>query len=265
MYPASVVTPELVVRLRHCVRNTRTLIMKSFRSPMGYETKSDGSLVTSVDKALHNSLSHELGNLIPGCVVLSEEAVSHEMMAQGVQWIIDPLDGTSNFVHGVAYFCVSVALMVDGVCLYGAVYDPCADELFDALCGQGLYHNGVRVSTSALSKTGGLVSIGIAYFDQKRRENLLSALAGKYSFRYTGSMALDLAYVAMRRLRGCCFEGIQLWDGVAGALLVQEAGGLYATTHEKKSLFRDTLIDSCVAGDYDTYIVLHYAIAVRNH
>lgn len=259
------ITPELIADIRRCVRNVKPIILGAFRQPMTYAKKADGSLVTPVDHGVNQYLSHNLCVLIPHATVLSEESSDHRRCQQGVQWIIDPLDGTSNFVHGIAYFCVTVALVIDGTCVYGAVYDPYSDELFDALLGQGLCCNGIRVMRGDAESSGGLVSVGLAYFDPKVSNALLSAASGKYSVRYTGSMGLDLAYVAAGRLRGCCFQGVQIWDGLAGALLIQEAGGLYVTTHKNEPLFRDALIDSCVAGDYDTYALLHSAVAVRNN
>lgn len=144
-------------------------------------------------------------------------------------WIIDPLDGTVNFSHGVPHFSVSIALCQDGALSCGVIYDPLRDEMFTAAAGQGAYLNGrpIRVSKRATleeSVAGGGFSKSIRSIDVGK-EYFLVMVRRLQKLRITGSAALDLAYVACGRFEAYIERFIFLWDIAAGTLLVREAGG----------------------------------------
>lgn len=146
------------------------------------------------------------------------------------RWIVDPIDGTTNFAHGLALFCTAVALEVEGRVTVAAVYDPMADELYTAERGQGTRLNGHRVRvTSADVLLDSLLVTGFPYTPGTRREEQLALFARflheARAVRRLGSAALDLCWVAAGRFDAFWEQGLQAWDVAAGALLVEEAGG----------------------------------------
>jgi myo-inositol-1(or 4)-monophosphatase len=200
-----------------------------FRRPLSIEKKGPIDLVTAADLAVERSFRELIAARFPTHVVLGEEAPAPEASSR-FRWIIDPVDGTTNFAHGLALFCVSIALEVKGVVEIGVVYDPMADELFTAERGQGARLNGHRIHvTTETSLIDALLCTGFPYAsgDQRQQEvSLFSAfLAEARAVRRLGSAALDLSYVAAGRLDGFWEERLHAWDIAAGALIVTEAGG----------------------------------------
>jgi myo-inositol-1(or 4)-monophosphatase len=148
-----------------------------------------------------------------------------------VQWIIDPVDGTTNFAHGVALFSVSIALRIDGVLQAAVVYDPMAEELFTAERGLGARLNGQPIGvTRTPDLVDSVVCTGFPYTvreERRRQVDVFSAFLDEArAVRRLGSAALDLAYVAAGRFDGFWEERLHPWDMAAGALLVEEAGGM---------------------------------------
>ena len=146
-------------------------------------------------------------------------------------WIIDPLDGTSNYLHGLPHFAVSIAQQVDGRTEHAVVYDPIRDELFTASRGSGAYLNNKRIRVSARNGLDG--AILATAFPFRRRDRLQayarvfqSVFAKVEDFRRAGTASLDLAWVAAGRMDGYFEVGLKAWDVAAGALLVREAGGV---------------------------------------
>lgn len=148
----------------------------------------------------------------------------------GVTWVVDPLDGTNNFAHGVPIFCVTLAALVDGRPVAGATFDPLRDELFAAARGEGATLNGrpLRVSTAGTLDES-LVVTGFPYDKSSNPDNNLAEVVAVVphvrGFRRTGSAALDLAWVAAGRFEAYWERGTQAWDVATGVLLVEEAGG----------------------------------------
>jgi len=145
-------------------------------------------------------------------------------------WVIDPLDGTSNYLHGFAHWCVSIALCENGEPVHAVVFDPLHNELFTASRGSGAHLNGHRIRVSERrGLTGSLIATGFSPRERKRAAAQLDCikplLCEAEDLRCTGSSALDLAHVACGRLDGCFEAGVQPWDMAAGVLLVREAGG----------------------------------------
>ncbi len=192
------------------------------------QTKSRNDFVSEVDRSAEQAIIQELRARFPDHAILAEESG-----AQGsgdYQWVIDPLDGTTNYLHGFPQFSVSIALRHRGQLDCGVVYDPLREELFTAARGEGAQLNDRRLRVSRRpSLDGALIGTGFPFRDQRHIDAYLDmfkdmtlATAG---LRRPGSAALDLAYVAAGRTDGFWELGLSEWDFAAGALLVTEAGG----------------------------------------
>ncbi len=198
------------------------------RHTIGY--KGDINLVTEADRLSEALIIDRISRTFPGHDVLAEES-SETRNGSGFRWIIDPLDGTTNYAHGYPIFCVSIALEVAGERVLGVVYNPMLDEMFVAEKGRGAFLNGrpIRVSATAeMSKC--LLATGFPYDIRCSTDNnldLFAALAVQVqAIRRAGSAALDLAYVAAGRFDGFWELKLHPWDTAAGCLLVEEAGGV---------------------------------------
>lgn len=213
----------------HAAREAGPILKKKFRTQIHKELKSEKNLVTEADKASEECIISILQNACPDCTILAEE--SPEMKGtSGMKWIIDPLDGTTNFAHGLGTFSISIGLEVEGDLTVGVVYDPIRDEMFTARKGCGAFMNGepIRVSETQLLGDALLVT-GIPYSVLTLEENNLDLFAAfcfeGQSVRRLGSAALDFCYVAAGFMDGYWELGLQPWDMAAGTLIVQEAGG----------------------------------------
>jgi myo-inositol-1(or 4)-monophosphatase len=197
--------------------------------------KAGNDFVTEVDRAAEREIIMHIRKSYPDHLILAEESgISGDATrSAGFQWIIDPLDGTTNFVRGIPHFAVSIACLRDGRLEHAVVLDPIRREEFSATRGNGAQLNGrrIRVSTRASLKES-VLGTGIPFRDPSIRQldaylETLRNFAGQSAgIRRAGAAALDLAYVAAGRLDGFWESGLQSWDVAAGALLVQEAGGL---------------------------------------
>ena len=192
--------------------------------------KGEINLVTEADLLSETLIVERIRRSFPGHDILTEES-PETTNGSRFRWIIDPLDGTTNYSHGYPIFCVSIALQVEGEILLGAVYNPMLMELFMAEKGEGATLNGSRLSvsrTADLSK--GLLATGFPYDlreDRNNNMNYFRALAmSTQAVRRAGSAALDLAYVAAGRFDGFWELKLMPWDTAAGWLLVTEAGGV---------------------------------------
>lgn len=202
---------------------------RHFRSPFDIKKKGAIDLVTEIDIAVEREFRATIAARFPGHDVLGEEAGSTNPNASH-RWIIDPIDGTTNYVHGLALFCVSIALEIDGVLSVGVVYDPMADELFTAERGEGARLNGQRIHVTKTADLGdALLCTGFPYSVREKPGHLIYGFAEfmrqSRAVRRLGSAALDLCYTAAGRFDAFYEESLQSWDIAAGALLVEEAGG----------------------------------------
>ncbi len=184
-------------------------------------------LVTEVDLACEAAIRAILTEGAPGVPVLGEEEGGADVPTR---WVVDPLDGTTNFVHGFPYWCVSVALEVDGRGEVAAVYDPSRDELFTAQRGRGAWLDGEPMRVSACEGiANALVGTGFPYDRQERAHVYLAEVEAvmrrSQGIRRAGAAALDLANVAAGRLDAFWEHKLRPWDVAAGRLLVEEAGG----------------------------------------
>lgn len=198
-----------------------------YRSSFGVRNKGAVDLVTEVDLACEEVIREVLSRRAPGTAVLGEEG---GLSGHGEnRWVVDPLDGTTNYAHGYPIFCVSVAWEEGGAVRCGAVYDPLREELFTAETGRGATCNGAPVRVSAVTALDrSVLATGFPYDRLTRPRNYAEFQAltqATQGVRRSGSAALDLAYVACGRLDGFWEPGLKPWDLAAGCLLVLEAGG----------------------------------------
>ncbi len=194
------------------------------------EQKGRNDFVSDADRNAERAVIDTILKHYPDHEILAEESG-----AQGeseFQWIIDPLDGTTNFLHGLPVFCVSVALSVKGRVEHGVVYDPLRDEIFSASRGDGAQLNGRRIRVSGAARLDrALLGTGFPYRDSNKAlrpylNMFRRAIESSAGVRRPGSAALDLAYVASGRYDAFWETGLAKWDIAAGGLIVREAGGI---------------------------------------
>ncbi|MCE7994103.1 MAG: inositol monophosphatase [Roseivirga sp.] len=197
-------------------------------SKIEYKGKND--LVSYVDKMAEKMLVQGLGNILPGSGFIAEEGTSNKR-SDIYNWIIDPLDGTTNFTHGIPVFAISIALMKRGQLALGVVYEINRDECFHAISGGGAFLNHMPIQVSpvkTLEKS--LLATGFPYYNFEQMRPYLSIInelmQTTHGLRRMGSAAVDLAYTACGRFEGFFEYNLNAWDVAAGALIVQEAGGL---------------------------------------
>lgn len=194
------------------------------------ETKSLNSLVSYVDKEAENQLVEGLTELLPESVFLTEEDTVENADGEW-QWIIDPLDGTTNFLHQIPVFCISVALRYQEELVLGIIHEVNRQESFYGWKGGGVFLNQAPVCVRANEQLAdALLATGFPYYDYERTDAYLACLKhfiqNTRGIRRLGAAAVDLAYVACGRFDGFYEYSLQPWDIAAGAFLVQEAGGI---------------------------------------
>jgi myo-inositol-1(or 4)-monophosphatase len=191
--------------------------------------KGEIDLVTEVDKGCEDKIHKIISREFPEHDFLMEESGSSNKPSE-FKWIIDPLDGTTNYAHGYPCFCVSIGLEYRGKVIVGVVYEPIMDQLFTAVRGEGAFRNRkkIKVSKTPILKRGMLVT-GFSYDLQKRTkdniENFSKFIMNAQAVRRDGAAAIDLCYVACGRFDGFWELDLQPWDTAAGSLVLQEAGG----------------------------------------
>jgi myo-inositol-1(or 4)-monophosphatase len=194
------------------------------------EVKSENNLVTYVDKESERRFVEGLRTLLPEAGFVAEEGTG-ERNSQGLNWVIDPLDGTTNFVHGMPVWCTSIGLCDGIVPILGVIYDPNTDECFSAYRGGGAFLNERSIRVSAINSVQqSLLATGFPYDDFGREEEYVrlfrKLMRDTRGLRRLGSAALDMAWTACGRVEGFYEYGLNPWDVAAGAIIVQEAGGV---------------------------------------
>jgi myo-inositol-1(or 4)-monophosphatase len=193
------------------------------------QEKGPSDLVTEADLASQQAIRTILAAEFPGHYLMSEEGTTEPRFDFDYCWVVDPLDGTTNYVHQVPHYAVSVALVERGQVCAGVVYDPLADECFAAARGRGAWLNGRPIHTSRVEQLSqALVAASFAAstaFPSREVDQFVAALQHCQAVRRTGSAALNLCYVACGRFDAFWAESTKAWDIAAGALLVEEAGG----------------------------------------
>ena len=222
--------PTLNIAVR-AARSAGNVIIRNLGKldSLAVHSKNRNDFVTEVDQQAEQEIIGILRKAFPGHGILAEESGLRE--GDDFQWIIDPLDGTTNFLHGFPQFAVSIALSHKGRMEQGVVYDPMRQELFTATRGAGAMMNDRRLRvTKRDSLEGALLGTGFPFKSQQHLDAYLDMFRALFprtaGIRRPGAAALDLAYVAAGRLDGFWELGLSIWDMAAGVLLIQEAGGL---------------------------------------
>jgi len=230
-------------------------------------TKSLNSLVSKADQESEQYIIRQVSALIPGAVFLAEESSEQIDYSRGYAWIIDPLDGTTNYLHHFPYFAVSIALAYDGDIVAGVVYDPVKDEVFHAVKGQGAYVNRDPIKTSERPELSqSLIATGFPYSDfsfQEKYLKLFTSLMRKTrGIRRPGAASLDLAYTAAGIFDGFFEAGLQPWDVAAASIIVREAGGMVSDfgggngfMEKKEIIAANTLIYTSFLEEVKTYFI----------
>lgn len=195
------------------------------------ETKRRNDFVTEVDRASENAIIEVLREAYPNHAILAEESGASKGSQGDYVWIIDPLDGTTNFIHGMPHYCISIGLQHKGVMQQGVIFDPIKNELFTATRGAGAYLNDKRIRVSSRDKMAdALIGTGFPFRDTSFLDRYMAIFQAMTmnctGIRRPGAAALDLAYVAAGRFDAFWEIGLAPWDVAAGSLLVLEAGGL---------------------------------------
>ena len=213
-------------------RRAGSIINRAALDGGGLEVRSKraNDFVTKVDHASEAAILDIVRKAYPDHAVLAEESGAAAGTAE-YEWIIDPLDGTTNFIHGFPQYCVSIAVRHRGALAHGVVYDPVKNDLFTASRGRGAFLNDRRIRVSkCLRLNDALVGTGVPFREVDRvdlySEQLKRIMKTAAGVRRPGAAALDLAYVACGRLDAFWELGLSPWDMAAGALLILEAGGL---------------------------------------
>lgn len=193
------------------------------------ELKGKSDLVSYVDKETEKMLVEGLRTILPGSGFITEEATTDQKQEE-YTWIIDPLDGTTNFVHGIPNYCTSIGLMKDGEVVAGVVYEVANDECFKAWEKGGAYLNGERIYVASEEKIDDCVfATGFPIYNFEKIDQYLAILnelmKNTHGLRRMGSAAADMAYVACGRYGGYFEYNLNAWDIAAGIILVKEAGG----------------------------------------
>ncbi|GAB5380321.1 MAG: inositol-1-monophosphatase [Aliiglaciecola sp.] len=223
--------PMLNIAVR-AARSAGNVITRGFenRSDLLTEKKGENDFVTKVDKEAEQTIISKIQQSFPDHSFVGEEGGLVEG-DKDFQWIIDPLDGTTNFIKGIPHFAVSIALMHKGRIDQAVVFDPIRGELFTASKGAGAQLNGFRIRTGkAKDLTNTTLATAFPFKDKAQSDESISRFTNIFKqcgdVRRCGSAALDLAYVAAGRYDGYWERGVQPWDIAAGELLVRESGGL---------------------------------------
>lgn len=205
-------------------------ILQEWRTKFTVSQKTGpADLVTEADLAAQTAIHRRIQGRFPEHAFLGEESLITERGSSPYRWVIDPLDGTGNYVHGNPYYAVSIGLERDDELVLGVIYDPTRDEMFTAIRGGGAMLNGSPIQASRVDRLG--AALVVASFPHGVRvespviSDFLRVLSEAQSVQRTGSAALNLAYVAMGRFDAFWSQSLKPWDMAAGVLLVQEAGG----------------------------------------
>jgi myo-inositol-1(or 4)-monophosphatase len=232
-----------------CALESGKIQRRYFQKRFGIRHKGEINLVTDVDIACQARIIELIGERFPGDEIIAEEKANRYDGNAG-RWIIDPLDGTTNYAHGYPFFCTSIAYEESGVIRSGVVYNPIFKELFACRRGEGAYLNNKRISVSevgALKKA--LLSTGFPYDLPTTKNNninhFIKFLYKAQAIRRDGSAALNLSYVACGRFDGFWELRLNPWDTAAGCLMVEEAGGTISNFSGKKfNIYEDDIVAS---------------------
>tara|TARA_Y100001936_G_scaffold252955_1_gene315050 strand:- start:1769 stop:2572 length:804 start_codon:yes stop_codon:yes gene_type:complete len=232
--------------------------------------KHDGSLYTDADVATQEALLQRLEKIYPGKIVSEEMSLKQQQDqwnsgSKGL-WCIDPIDGTTNFVNGIPYFAISVALMRHGRSILGVIYDPIADEMFYAEKGKGAFLNDTRLPIKKYIPT--LLNNAVASIDLKRLNKRLTATVSTTppyaSQRNFGACALDWCFTAAGRFDLSLHGGQNLWDYAAGSLILEESGG-HMCGLELDDFWKEPLWQRSVIAALDSHLFIQWRDWIRTN
>ncbi|MDH3321074.1 MAG: inositol monophosphatase [Betaproteobacteria bacterium] len=223
--------PMLNIAVKAARRAGSIINRAALEGGLEVRAKNRNDFVTQVDKAAEQAIIDIIRRAYPEHSFLAEESGASAGARPEFQWVIDPLDGTTNYIHGFPQYCVSIALEHKGVLTQAVVYDPAKNELFTASRGRGAFLDDRRMRvTKCAQLADALVGTGFPFKEFSRIDmylrQLRTLMGTAAGVRRAGAAALDLAYVAAGRLDAFWEMGLSRWDMAAGALLIQEAGGL---------------------------------------
>ncbi|CUA86613.1 inositol-1-monophosphatase [Pseudidiomarina woesei] len=224
--------PMLNIAVR-AARAAGKILVKNFgvEVDLNVQTKSQNDFVTELDKAAESAIIRTIQKAYPDHSFLAEESGEQVGKEADHKWIIDPLDGTTNYLRGVPHFAISIAYLYKDVVQAAVVYDPLREELFTASKGQGAQLNGKRIrATKQRDLNGALLATGFPFKRKDMTKDYLAVFSALFEhtadMRRSGSAALDLVYVANGRIDGFWEFSLKPWDIAAGQLIVREAGGI---------------------------------------
>lgn len=232
-----------------CARESGKIQRKFYEKHFSIRHKGAIDLVTDVDIACQERIIKLIRKRYPGDDIVSEEQLNRFDGTQN-RWIIDPLDGTTNYAHGYPFFCTSIAYEVNGEIVLGVVYNPIFKELFTGQKGAGAYLNNKKIQVSGMNDLkGSLLSTGFPYDIATSKENninhFINFLYQAQAVRRDGSAALNLCYTACGRFDGFWEMKLSPWDMAAGTLIVEEAGGKVTDfVGNTFSIYKDNIIAS---------------------
>lgn len=233
----------------HCALESGKIQRRYFQKKIGIRHKGEINLVTDVDIACQEKIIEMIRRDFPADDIISEEK-QNSFGGTRNRWIVDPLDGTTNYAHGYPFFCTSIAYEEKGQVTHGVVYNPIFNELFFGRKGVGAYLNGEKIQVSSISNLRkALLSTGFPYdLATNKRNNVdhfLKFLFKAQAIRRDGSAALNLSYVACGRFDGFWEVSLNPWDMAAGCLIVSEAGGMITNLQgERFSVYKDEIVAS---------------------
>lgn len=220
---------DILQMVEGIARQAGAVVMDGYGNVRQIQQKGAIDLVTEYDKRSEEVILSFIEQEFPEHAILAEESGHHKTISE-YQWVIDPLDGTTNFAHGIPIFSVSIALLRNNIPVAGVVYDPLRNEMFSAESGRGATLNGRPIRVSSRTDLGqAVISTGFPYDVRTNPRNNLAHFIQfqlrSQAVRHLGSAALDCTWTAMGRLDGYWEFGVKLWDIGAGTLIVREAGG----------------------------------------
>ncbi|MFI3247428.1 MAG: inositol-1-monophosphatase [Ferrimonas sp.] len=221
---------NIAIRAARTAGNVITRAYEDF-DKVEIENKGLNDFVTNVDRDAERAIIASIRKAYPDHTIIGEETGTQVGANSDYQWIIDPLDGTTNFTKRIPHFAVSIALNIKGKTEVAVVYDPIRNELFSAVRGQGAQLNSQRIRvTNQRELKGTLIGTAFPFKARQHTDSYMAIFSAVFAeagdIRRSGSAALDLAYVACGRLDGFFEIGLKPWDTAAGDLIVREAGGL---------------------------------------
>lgn len=221
---------KICEKMRECGK----VLLEADRSEVGVDSKAGhGNFVTKYDKMIQKMLEKSLPEIIPEAVFVGEEEDAHSSIEKGLAFIVDPIDGTTNFIRDYHMSCISVGVTKDGEPYMGAVYNPYLDEMFTAIKGHGAFLNGKQIKVTRNETRDAIVIFGTSpYYEELSRQSFDMAydyLLKAVDVRRSGSAAIDLCNVACGRADIFFELKLSPWDYAAGTIIVTEAGGKVTT------------------------------------